>query len=77
MGRELLQRHSEDVMDALHVVFCVAVIIVDTVLLLLDVCELCVAESPDKIAHLYKYAYLSLKALVEILLGNSRVAISP
>ena len=68
---------SEDSLQTSRIVFALAVVEEDSVLLLLYVGKLGVAIAPNLLAQREQCIYLTLQALIEILLGYGRVAIAP
>ena len=73
--RLLGQCHLEYGTYAIHVVLGRAVVVVDTVLLLLLYRQLRVAIAPDEIAHIDQHTHLRLQTLVEILLGLGGITV--
>ena len=69
--------HQEDGFDAGHVELLGAVVAIDTVLLLLDIGQLSVAEAADGIGHRNHGLDLGLKPLVEILQRDHALAVAP
>ena len=79
----LLVRHltlgifAEDALQACRVVLGLAVVVEDTILLLLDIGQLGVAVAPNLLANRKQCIHLALQTLVEILASDCRVAIAP
>ena len=69
--------HREDGLDAGHIEFLAAIVAIYSVLLLLDIGQLGVAEASDVIGHRNHSLDLSLKPLVEVLHRNHALAVAP
>ena len=70
------QCHLEYRAHTLHIIFCCTVEIVDTILLLLNIGKLSIAETADLITVAYDCLHLRFQSFVEILFGNGCITIS-
>ena len=69
--------HCEYSPDSGHVELLGAIVAIDTVLLLLDIGQLCIAETADALGHGDDSLDLSLQPLVEVLHRDNALAVAP